>query len=162
MSIRNDSVIGGSGATGSGGTRVDRLERMFEADPPPPPASPAIARNGNAGNPGNKPQHSRRAGRHRQRLRLAAQLAHQRDVGGALGAALGHHDAGGGRNQHAGICDTSPSPARQRRELAAASENGMPIADQSDHKAADDVDPVMISPAMASPRTNFAAPSIEP
>ena len=62
----------------------------------------------------------------------------------------------------AGICDTSPSPTVSVVKVAAASANGMPCRPSPIAKPPTMFTQVMINPATASPRTNFAAPSIAP
>ena len=62
----------------------------------------------------------------------------------------------------AGICDTRPSPAVSVVKVAAASANDMPCRSRPIARPPRMLITVMISAAMASPRTNFAAPSIAP
>ncbi len=62
----------------------------------------------------------------------------------------------------AGICDTSPSPTDSVVKVAAASANGMPWRTSPIAKPPNTLIVVISNPAMASPRTNLAAPSMAP
>ncbi len=64
--------------------------------------------------------------------------------------------------RRAGICDTRPSPAVSVVNVAAASLNDMPCRSKPMARPPSMLITVMISAAIASPRTNFAAPSIAP
>ena len=62
----------------------------------------------------------------------------------------------------AGICVTSPSPTVSFVNASAASAKLMPCWIMPIASPPTMLIEVMISPAIASPRTNFAAPSIAP
>lgn len=62
----------------------------------------------------------------------------------------------------AGICVTSPSPMVRREYVSNASEIGMECTSTPAASPTKRLISVMISPAMASPLTNFDAPSSEP
>ncbi len=62
----------------------------------------------------------------------------------------------------AGICETSPSPMVSVVKVLAASEKLMPPFSTPIARPPAMLMLVMINPAIASPRTNFAAPSIAP
>ena len=62
----------------------------------------------------------------------------------------------------AGICETRPSPTVSVVKVAAASANDMPWRISPMARPPRMLITVMISAAIASPRTNFAAPSIAP
>ena len=62
----------------------------------------------------------------------------------------------------AGICDTRPSPAVSVVKVAAASAKLMPCRSRPIARPPTMLITVMISAAIASPRTNFAAPSMAP
>ena len=62
----------------------------------------------------------------------------------------------------AGICETSPSPTDRVVNVAAASASGMPWRISPMAKPPKMLMEVISRPAIASPRTNFAAPSMAP
>ncbi len=62
----------------------------------------------------------------------------------------------------AGICDTRPSPTVSVVKVPAASPNAMPWRTMPMARPPRMLMEVISSPAMASPRTNFAAPSMAP
>ena len=63
---------------------------------------------------------------------------------------------------NAGICDTSPSPTVRVVNVSNASATGMPWRKTPMVRPPTMLMTVMIRPAMASPRTNLAAPSMAP
>ena len=141
MSIRSVSLIGCSVTTGSGRRRrTPRPADACSASRRRRPPGPASARNGSVGKPGQQRQHRRGAGGHRQRLRAAAELADQRGIGGALHAALGHHDAGGGGDQQRGDLRHQAVAGGQRGEGGGGVGERHAVPQQADRQAADDVD----------------------
>jgi hypothetical protein len=62
----------------------------------------------------------------------------------------------------AGICETRPSPTVSRLYVVAASPGAMPRCTTPIMKPPSRLMIVMMMPAMASPLTNFEAPSIAP
>ena len=110
------SVIGGStGAAATGGSAIVLRGRgACGAARRRRRRAPARPRNGSVGRPGINARSDRGAAGERQRLRAAAELAHQRRVRGALDAALGDHDAGGGARP------AGPGSARRARRRRSA------------------------------------------
>ena len=89
---------------------------------------------------GHERQHCGRARRHRHRLRVAAELAHQRHVGGSLGAALGDDDAGCGRDQQGRDLRDQAVADGQGGERRGGIAERHAVPAEPDGQAADDVD----------------------
>ena len=76
----------------------------------------------------------------RQRLGIERQLIHQRLVGGAFDAGLGHHQAGGGGNDQGGHLRHQAITHRQQREGLGGVGETHAFLRHGDDDAADDVD----------------------
>ena len=92
----------------------------------------------------------------------AAPAAAARLVGGAAHARLGHEQARRRRHdQRRHLGHEAVAAGEERVGLRRVGEAQALLGDPNDD-AADDIDEVMRSAAMASPRTNFEAPSMAP
>ena len=80
-------------------------------------------------------EHGRHSRGHRQRLRTAAELTDQGGIGGALHAALGHHDTGGGRDQQRGDLRHEAVAGGQRGEGRGCIGEGHAVPQQTDRQA---------------------------
>ena len=138
--MRSVSLIGCSVATGGAGVVGRRHRRMLVAQPGAAAGQAGEREERQRRQAGQQRQHRRRAGRHRQRLRAAAELADQRGVGGALHAALGHHDAGGGGDQQRRDLRHQAVARGQRGEGRGGVGERHAVPHQADGEAAEDVD----------------------
>ena len=162
MSIRSASAIGGSDGTTIGSGASDARAGCLCRSQAPPPARPARARNGSIGNPGINASTTAAPDAIASGFGLPPNcriIATSADPSvpplvTTMPAAVD--------TSNDGICDTNPSPAVRVVKVAAASANGIPWRITPMASPPRILITVINKAAMASPRTNFAAPSMAP
>ena len=161
--MRSASLTGGSlGAGGGGGGGAAVSSGVLCRNHAPPPARPAKARKGSVGRPGISAKTSAAPAAiaigfglpPNCRISAASAVPSMPPLVTTMPAAV--------ETSKAGICETRPSPTVSVVYVLAASANGMPCRPRPMARPPTMLIEVMISPAIASPRTNFAAPSIAP
>ena len=159
--MRSASVIGasvGAAAASSPAVAGGCFQRIYA----PAQARPDSARKGRAGRPGISASTAAAAPANASGFGLPPSWRISAASAGPSTPPLVTTMPAAVDTSRAGICDTSPSPTVSVVNVAAASANGMPCRSSPMARPPMMLMTVMSSPAMASPRTNFAAPSIAP
>ena len=161
--MRRLSLIGGSAGAAAGAASAAAAARAgpFRVNQAALPASPDSARNGSIGRPGISESTAAAPDASASGFGLPSWRTSAASVVPSMPAFVTTMPAAVDTSS-AGICVTSPSPTVRTVKVLAASANPMPWRPMPIISPPRILTVVMISPAIASPRTNFAAPSMAP
>ena len=163
--MRSTSAIGGSpdgiGTIGAASS-LALAGGCFHRIQAPPPARPDSTRNGSIGRPGIIPSTAAAPAAMASGLGLPPSWRISTMSAAPSMPPLVTTMPAAVDTSSAGICETSPSPTDKVVKVAAASAKGMPWRISPMANPPNTLMQVISKPAIASPRTNFAAPSMAP